>query len=87
MLCNLTKSSKGALKLISDIQNTCHKIHKTSNIFFTLNRHYSTEKTPEDNIVLTEELPPIPPNLGWVGNESIKSRFEMRRIQESFKYG
>lgn len=85
MICNFAKSSKGALQLINGIQKTCQK---SSNSLVSNLRSYSTEKTPDDEkIVLTEELPPIPPNLGWVGNESIKSRFEMRRIQESFKYG
>lgn len=38
-------------------------------------------------ITLTEELPPIPPNYGWTGDENIKSLFEMKKIRESFKYG
>ena len=38
-------------------------------------------------ISLTEELPPIPPNYGWTGDDNIKSLFEMKKIRESFKYG
>ena len=36
---------------------------------------------------LTEPLPPIPPNYGWVGDENMKSLFEMNKIRNSFKYG
>lgn len=38
-------------------------------------------------ITLTEDLPPIPPNLGWPGDEDIKSIFEIKKIERSFKYG
>ena len=36
---------------------------------------------------LTEELPPIPPNYGWVGDDNFKSLFEMKKIRDSFKHG
>lgn len=45
-------------------------------------RCYSDQK-----IVISEEQPPIPPNLGWVGDENMESVFAMRRIKASFQRG
>ena len=45
-------------------------------------RCYSDQK-----IILSEDQPPIPPNLGWIGDENMESVFTMRRIKASFKRG
>jgi hypothetical protein len=46
----------------------------------------SNEIKPID-FPLTEPLPPIPPNYGWVGDDNLKSLFEINKIRNSFKYG
>jgi hypothetical protein len=46
----------------------------------------SNEIKPID-FPLTESLPPIPPNYGWVGDDNLKSLFEINKIRNSFKYG
>ncbi len=45
------------------------------------------DNNKESNYVITEDLPPIPPNYGWRGDENIKNIYEIRRIKASFKYG
>ena len=45
------------------------------------------DNNKESNYVITEDLPPIPPNYGWRGDENIKNIYEIRRIKTSFKYG
>lgn len=55
----------------------------------------SDDKTTDSNqssssntkLVLTEDLPQIPPNLGFPGDENVRTIFEKRRISKSFKYG
>jgi hypothetical protein len=36
---------------------------------------------------LTEDLPAIPENYGFPGDENVKTLFELKRIRTSFKYG
>ena len=36
---------------------------------------------------LTEDLPAIPENYGFPGDENVKTLFELKRIRASFKYG
>ncbi len=51
------------------------------------NETTTTNKSSSNNIKLTEELPPIPPNYGYIGDENVQSIHELNRIRSSFKYG
>ncbi len=46
-----------------------------------------TSKKIAVEIQLTEDLPPIPPNYGWPGDENIHSIYELKETQESFTHG
>ena len=59
---------------------------------FASNSNNNDEKTTgenskSDNLILTEQLPPIPPNYGYVGDENIYALHEINRIRKSFRYG
>ncbi|RNA19566.1 putative 28S ribosomal mitochondrial [Brachionus plicatilis] len=41
----------------------------------------------DSKIILTEDQPEIPPNYGFPGNEDVRSIYEMKKINRSFKYG
>lgn len=59
-------------------------------ILKTSSKLYSTDNDEVKKAIdypLTEELPPIPPDYGWPGDDNFKSLFEMKQIRESFKYG
>lgn len=55
------------------------------------NHFYFGKKLNNDSkdskIILTEDLPEIPPNYGFPGDENVKSLYEMKKIRRSFKYG
>ena len=85
------------------IRNINTRVSKVCNVLDTMKascsktlftRQYSSE--PEDkqnkNVTsipfnLTEDLPPIPENYGYPGDENVKTLFELKRIRASFKYG
>ena len=41
----------------------------------------------EPVIQLTEEMPPIPPNLGFPGDENVEALYRLHDIRKTFKYG
>lgn len=45
------------------------------------------DDSKDSKIILTEDLPEIPPNYGFPGDENIKSLYELKKINRSFKYG
>jgi hypothetical protein len=55
----------------------------------------STDSTTEskalrdnnDPIILCEDLPPIPPNYGWIGDSNLVADHAINVIRASFKYG
>jgi hypothetical protein len=47
----------------------------------------STQSTDEDPIILAEDLPPIPPNYGYVGDVNVEAIHEINKIRKSFQYG
>ena len=50
-------------------------------------RMLSTAKSEVDPIILTEDLPPIPPNYGFVGDSNVEAIHKINKIRASFKYG
>ena len=60
-----------------------NSIKLTSNRFVSKN----SDANKSDDIILTEQLPPIPPNLGYRGDENLRSLFEIKKIKASFRYG
>ena len=47
----------------------------------------TSEPKKEPSIQLTEEMPPIPPNHGFPGDENVEALYRMHDIRKSFKYG
>jgi hypothetical protein len=72
-------------KLSSLFRNTFFR--NSSNKFLSTESDEPVERREPINFRLTEELPPIPPNYGWIGDDNFKSLFEMKKIRDSFKHG
>lgn len=53
---------------------------------FHLGKKLTTD-SDDSKIILTEDLPEIPPNYGFIGDENIRSLYEIKKINRSFKYG
>ena len=46
----------------------------------------TSEAKKEPSIQLTEEMPPIPPNHGWPGDDNVEALYRLHDIRKSFKY-
>ncbi len=58
---------------------------KSSKLAGVFNQRFYSDDN--DKLVLSEPQPPIPPNLGFPGDENHESVFKMRQIKASFKHG
>lgn len=47
----------------------------------------SDSNSDDKKFILTEDLPQIPPNYGFPGDENIRSMYELKKINRSFQYG
>ena len=85
---------------MTSLKNISTSLNKLANKFTNLKlatpvlstqKSYSDKKSntpkPSSNIVLTEDLPPIPPDYGWSKDENLKTLIDIKRITSSFKYG
>ncbi len=64
--------------------NTKQSLKQTSQLPCLFSqRFYSDTK----NLVISEPQPPIPPNLGFPGDENQESVFKMQHIKAYFKNG
>lgn len=66
----------------------CANLMKSPSLSISTTKTLSKdEKKPTDDFILSEDLPPIPPNYGFPGDENIKSIYELKKIKSSFQYG
>ncbi|CAF0784961.1 unnamed protein product [Brachionus calyciflorus] len=54
---------------------------------FSNGKILNSDKSDDSKIILTENLPEIPPNYGFPGDENIRSIYEIKKINRSFQYG
>ncbi len=82
--------------VLKKFQNLNHLVNELSGIrAFSLASSLKSDKDTKvsgpseakTKIIISEEQPPIPPSLGFPGNDDHRAIFEIQRINNSFKYG
>jgi hypothetical protein len=85
ILNRLQNVNRFLLNVTTNSSNTRRQLTSLTASFLKDSKESADKESAK--IVITEDLPPIPPDLGFRGNDEHLALFEIQRINNTFKYG
>lgn len=86
MFGSVTRRVDSILRSVKELRRNVNVV-RSFTLGASLKKEEDNKNEPTIKIKLTEELPPIPPNYGFPGDENLKTYFELKRIKDSFEIG